>query len=356
MSSDITEKTDIKSMTLPELTAYITEMGYPKFRAGQIYGWLHNKNVRSFSQMSNVPAELRNRLSEETRLPVLTVLARLRSEKGDTEKFLFGLEDGNAIESVLMRYKHGNSVCISSQVGCRMGCKFCASTLGGLVRNLAASEMLEQVYEIGRLCGERISNVVVMGSGEPMDNFDNFVRFFRLITSEEGLNLSGRNITVSTCGLVTEIKKLADLKLTLTLAVSLHACDDEKRKKIMPIANRYSIAEILEACRYYFDVTGRRVSFEYSLINGENDSSEDAVRLSSLLKGMGAHVNLIPVNPVKERDFRRSNVTNILNFQEILEKYGINATIRREMGADIDAACGQLRRSFILGKEKSENQ
>ena len=237
-----------------------------------------------------------------------------------------------------------------------MGCKFCASTLGGLVRNLNASEMLEQVYMVQRISGERVSNVVVMGSGEPMDNFDNFVRFFELVTAQDGLNLSGRNITVSTCGLVPEIRKLASLKLPLTLAVSLHAAEDEERKKIMPVANKYSIAEILDACRDYFSETGRRVSFEYSLIAGENDSREDAGKLAKILKGMGAHVNLIPVNPVKERDYKRSNVTNILNFQEVLEKNGINATIRREMGADIDAACGQLRRSYEQGKEKSENK
>ena len=354
MNSELYGKTDIKSMTKPELTDYIIKMGHPKFRAGQIYDWIHKKTVTGFSEMTNVPAGMRDVLEEKTVLPAFTVLARLKSEKGDTEKFLFGLGDGNAIESVLMRYKHGNSVCISSQVGCRMGCKFCASTLGGLVRNLNASEMLEQVYAIQRISGERVSNVVVMGSGEPMDNFDNFVRFFTLLTNQDGQNISGRNITVSTCGLVPEIRKLAELDLSLTLAVSLHASDDTERKKIMPVANKYSIAEILDACREYFSKTGRRVSFEYSLIAGENDSAESAKKLALLLKGMGAHVNLIPVNPVKERDFKRSNVTNILNFQEILEKNGINATIRREMGADIDAACGQLRRSYILGKEKRE--
>ncbi len=344
-------------MTGHELEEFIVKTGNPKFRAGQLYGWLHKKCAAGFSEMTNIPAALRSKLGEETTLPAFKVLAHLKSGKGDTEKFLFGLGDGNAIESVLMRYKHGNSVCISSQVGCRMGCKFCASTLGGLVRNLNASEMLEQVYSIQRICGERVSNVVVMGSGEPMDNFDNFVRFYELLTDKDGQNLSGRNVTVSTCGLVPEIKKLADLKLSLTLAVSLHAASDEERRKIMPVAKKYGIAEILDACRYYFDMTGRRVSFEYSLISGENDSPGDAEKLAALLKGMGAHVNLIPVNPVKERDFKRSNVTNILNFQEILEKNRINATIRREMGADIDAACGQLRRSYELsrgGKEKEE--
>ena len=356
MNTELYGKTDIKSMTKPELTEYVEKTGCPKFRVGQLFDWLHKKHVKSFSEMSNIPAAMRDELEKNTVLATFTVLAHLKSEKGDTEKFLFGLGDGNAIECVLMRYKHGNSVCISSQVGCRMGCKFCASTLGGLVRNLNASEMLEQVYMVQRISGERVSNVVVMGSGEPMDNFDNFVRFFELVTAQDGLNLSGRNITVSTCGLVPEIRKLASLKLPLTLAVSLHAAEDEERKKIMPVANKYSIAEILDACRDYFSETGRRVSFEYSLIAGENDSREDAGKLAKILKGMGAHVNLIPVNPVKERDFKRSNVTNILNFQEVLEKNGINATIRREMGADINAACGQLRRSYEQGKEKSENK
>lgn len=251
------------------------------------------------------------------------------------------------VESVWMKYKHGNSVCISSQVGCRMGCAFCASTLDGLERNLTPSEMLDQIYAITRLTGERVSNVVVMGTGEPMDNYDNLVRFIHLLTNEEGLHISQRNITVSTCGIVPEIRKLAEEGLQITLALSLHATTDEKRKKLMPVANRYTVSELMEACAYYFEKTGRRITFEYSLAGGVNDSIQDAEELTALVKPLNCHVNLIPVNPIKERDFTESKGAAIQSFKNKLEKNRINVTIRREMGRDIDGACGQLRRRHI---------
>ena len=250
-----------------------------------------------------------------------------------------------------MRYKHGNSVCISSQVGCRMGCRFCASTLDGLVRGLKPSEMLDQIYKIGKDIGERISNVVVMGTGEPMDNFDNLLKFIELLTDENGLNISQRNLTVSTCGIVPRMRELADRQLSITLALSLHASNQQKRLELMPVANKYDIHEVIDACRYYFDKTGRRVTFEYSLVGGVNDTDEDAKELSQLIHGMNCHVNLIPVNPIKERDYVQSNAAVIAAFKNKLEKNGINVTIRREMGRDIDGACGQLRKRYITSKE-----
>ena len=261
------------------------------------------------------------------------------------------MEDGNVIESVLMRYKHGNSVCISSQVGCRMGCRFCASTLDGLVRGLKPSEMLDQIYKIGKDIGERISNVVVMGTGEPMDNFDNLLKFIELLTDENGLNISQRNLTVSTCGIVPRMRELADRQLAITLALSLHASNQQKRLELMPVANKYDIHEVIDACRYYFEKTGRRVTFEYSLVGGVNDTDEDARELSRLIHGMNCHVNLIPVNPIKERNYVQSNAAVIAAFKNKLEKNGINVTIRREMGRDIDGACGQLRKRYITSKE-----
>lgn len=271
------------------------------------------------------------------------------SQIDGTKKYLFRLYDGNLIESVFMRYHHGNSVCISSQVGCKMGCRFCASTLNGCVRNLEPSEMLDQIYRIQSLTGERVSNIVIMGSGEPMDNYDNVVKFLGLINSDKGLNISQRNITVSTCGLVPRIKQLAELKLQITLAISLHAPNDELRKTMMPIAYTYSIEQIMDACRYYLLQTARRISFEYSLVKGVNDSPECARQLIKLVHGMNCHINLIPVNPIKERDYEQSEKNSIHNFKEILEKAGVNVTIRREMGRDIDGACGQLRQNHIEG-------
>ncbi|MBF1249262.1 MAG: 23S rRNA (adenine(2503)-C(2))-methyltransferase RlmN [Lachnospiraceae bacterium] len=335
---------DIKSMCLEELRAYLADE--PAFRAKQIYGWIHQKLVSDFDEMKNIPQSLREKLKKECTLTTLSPVALRVSKIDDTHKYLFALEDENIIESVMMRYTHGNSVCISSQVGCRMGCKFCASTIDGLVRNLTASEMLDQVYRIQKLLGERISNIVVMGSGEPMDNYENLVQFVRMISDENGLHISQRNITVSTCGIVPKMRQLADEGLQITLALSLHAPNDEIRKELMPIANRYTIKEILKACRYYFEKTGRRVTFEYSLVQGVNDNEKEARRLISLLSSMHGHVNLIPVNPIKERNFLQSTPKSILAFKNLLEKSGINVTIRREMGRDIDGACGQLRRHY----------
>lgn len=347
---DIVEKktgtgNDLKSMTVDELKDWVTSVGQPAFRAKQIYQWFHVKLADSTEEMTNLPKTLRE-LMDSQDIYGVDVVTRLESKDDGTNKFLFRLFDGNVIESVLMRYKHGNSVCISSQVGCRMGCRFCASTIGGLVRNLSASEMLSQIYKIQKLTGERVSNVVVMGTGEPLDNFDNLVRFINMLTDENGLNISQRNITVSSCGLVPEIKKLADLDLSITFALSLHAPNDEDRRKLMPIANRYSIAEVLDACRYYFDRTGRRITFEYSLVKGQNDSPEKAKELASLIRGMNCHVNLIPVNSIKERDYERADNSSIENFKKILESRQITVTVRRSMGRDIDAACGQLRRKY----------
>ncbi len=335
---------DIKSMYMTELEAYLKEMGAPRFRAKQIYEWMHKKRVYEISEMTNIPKDLREKL--EADFIKIKEETRQVSEKDGTIKFLFKMPDGQMIESVFMRYNHGNSLCISSQAGCRMGCKFCASTLGGLIRNLSASEMLEQVYMAMRLTGEKISNIVVMGTGEPLDNYDNLIRFIRIITGEDGYNLSQRNITVSSCGIVPMIKKLAEEDLSITFALSLHAANDDARRALMPIAFKYSLKETLDACMYYFNKTGRRVTFEYSLVKGQNDSEEQARELGKLISGMKAHINLIPVNPIKERDFVQSDYESIVKFKNLLEKYRINVTIRRGMGKDIDAACGQLRRKY----------
>lgn len=350
----MSEKLDIKSLTLPELTEYFLSIGEKKFRAAQTYQWLHQKLVTDFDSCTNLSEGLRNKLKEQCELTALTPVRVQTSQIDGTQKYLFELADHNVIESVRMIYHHGDSVCISSQVGCKMGCRFCASTLDGCVRSLTPSEMLDQIYRIQTISGNRVSNVVIMGSGEPMDNFDNVCKFLELISSEKGLNISARNITVSTCGLVPKIRELADKKLQINLAISLHAPNDEIRKSMMPIANTYSIEEIMDACRYYFDQTGRRLTFEYSLVQGVNDSEECAEQLSHLLKGMNALVNLIPVNPIKEREYRQSERSAIVAFKNKLEKYGINVTIRREMGRDIDGACGQLRKSYIDSEEGRE--
>uniref|UniRef100_UPI004024C042 23S rRNA (adenine(2503)-C(2))-methyltransferase RlmN n=1 Tax=Agathobacter sp. TaxID=2021311 RepID=UPI004024C042 len=344
-------KIDIKSFNLEELTAFIEKNGEKAFRAKQVYQWLHVKQVDAFDEMTNLSKAFREKLEQLCYITDLYQEAVQISKIDGTRKYLFLLEDGNVIESVLMRYKHGNSVCISSQVGCRMGCRFCASTLDGLVRGLKPSEMLDQIYKIGKDIGERISNVVVMGTGEPMDNFDNLLKFIELLTDENGLNISQRNLTVSTCGIVPRMRELADRQLSITLALSLHASNQQKRLELMPVANKYDIHEVIDACRYYFDKTGRRVTFEYSLVGGVNDTDEDAKELSQLIHGMNCHVNLIPVNPIKERDYVQSNAAVIAAFKNKLEKNGINVTIRREMGRDIDGACGQLRKRYITSKE-----
>ena len=340
---------DIKSLDENEIKKEITEMGIKPFHAGQIFSWLHLKKVNSFDLMTDLSKAEREKLAEKFKITTLTCLKELKSADG-TCKFLFMLPDKEIIESVLMSYRHGFSVCISSQVGCRMGCKFCASTIDGMRRNLTASEMLEQVYEIERIHEISVSNIVIMGSGEPMDNYDNVVKFMRLVSDEKGKNLSARNITVSTCGIVPNIIKFADEKIPATLAISLHAPNDDLRKTIMPIANAYKISDILSACEIFFKKTGRRVTFEYSLIDGVNDSIADARELAMLLKNRNCHVNLIPVNKIKERDFYKSKDDKIRDFKNTLEKYRINVTIRRSMGSDIDAACGQLRRSYMEGQ------
>lgn len=343
------EKIDIKSLNYDELADYIVSIGEKKFRAAQLYSWMHEKLACSYHEMTNISDKLKKVLKENTLYTCLEPVRVQESQIDGTKKYLFRLYDGNLIESVFMRYHHGNSVCISSQVGCKMGCRFCASTLNGCVRNLEPSEMLDQIYRIQSLTGERVSNVVIMGSGEPMDNYDNVVKFLGLINSDKGLNISQRNITVSTCGLVPRIKQLAELKLQITLAISLHAPNDELRKTMMPIAYTYSIEQIMDACRYYLLQTARRISFEYSLVKGVNDSPECAKQLIKLVHGMNCHINLIPVNPIKERDYEQSEKNSIHNFKEILEKAGVNVTIRREMGRDIDGACGQLRQNHIEG-------
>lgn len=340
-------KIDIKSMNLVELTEFVASIGEKAFRAKQLYQWLHVKQVYAFDDMTNLSKAFREKLNEVSFITDLKQEQVQISQIDGTRKYLFLLEDGNVIESVLMRYKHGNSVCISSQVGCRMGCRFCASTLDGLVRGLRPSEMIDQIYKIGQDIGERISNVVVMGTGEPMDNYDNLLKFITLLTDENGLNISQRNLTVSTCGIVPRMRQLADEKLSITLALSLHASNQKKRLELMPVANKYDIHDVIDACKYYFDQTGRRVTFEYSLVGGVNDTDEDARELSQLIHGMNCHVNLIPVNPIKERDFKQSNRDAIDAFKGYLEKHGINVTIRREMGRDIGGACGQLRKSYL---------
>ena len=337
----------LQSLTFEELSEAVTSLGEKGFRAKQLYEWLHVKLADDFDEMTNLPKSLRERLREEYEVRPARMIECYVSQLDGTTKYLFQMSDGSVIESVLMRYHYGNSVCISSQVGCRMGCRFCASTIGGLVRGLEAGEMLGQVYQIQKLSGERVSHVVVMGSGEPLDNYDAFVRFVRMVSDERGLHLSQRNITASTCGLVEQIDRLAAEKLQITLAISLHAPNDEKRRKLMPVANRYQIRDIIRACRDYEKMTGRRITFEYSLVKGQNDSQADAAELSAVLSGLNCHVNLIPVNPIKERDFEATEGPDAERFKNFLEKNHINATIRRRLGADIGAACGQLRKSYL---------
>ena len=344
-------KKDIASLNWEELQKELLEAGEKKFRASQIYEWIHKKGAEDFSEMTNLSKALREKLEQNFRIPKVEMIARQISKKDGTNKFLFCLEDGNVVESVLMRYKHGNSVCISSQVGCRMGCRFCASTLDGLERNLEPSEMLGQIYRIEKIIGERVSNVVVMGTGEPLDNYDNLLKFIHLLTDGHGLHISQRNVTVSTCGIVPKILSLAEKNLQITLALSLHGSTQEKRKQLMPVANKYELSEVLKACDTYFEKTGRRMTYEYSLVHGVNDTDQDAQELSELLHGRNCHLNLIPVNPIKERDYQRPTRENAQKFQNKLEKRGINVTIRREMGSDIDGACGQLRRRFAQAEE-----
>lgn len=337
-------KTDIKSLSLEELKAEIEKIGEKPFRAKQLYEWFHVKLARDYDEMTNIPKSLKEKLSDGYTYTSLNIVEVQTSKIDGTKKYLFSLNDGNLVESVWMKYHHGNSVCISSQVGCRMGCRFCASTIGGLERGLMPSEMLDQIYAISRDTKERVSNIVVMGTGEPLDNYDNLLKFIALITDENGLNISQRNITVSTCGIVENMRRLADENLQITLALSLHGATQEKRRALMPIAEKYDLDEVIAACKDYFEKTGRRITFEYSLVGGVNDTEEDAEDLCRLVSGLNCHINLIPVNPIKERSYVESQKKDVMRFKDRLEKKHINATVRREMGRDIDGACGQLRR------------
>lgn len=339
-------KIDIKTLLPDELEQHLINMGQPKFRAKQIFSWLHQKLVDSFDEMTNIPKDLRNILSEKFYITNMEIVETLKSAQDATTKFLFKLEDGNVIESVLMKYSFGNAVCISSQVGCRMGCTFCASTLDGLSRSLSCAEMATQIYKIQKFSGEKIRSIVLMGSGEPFDNFDNFSKFISIINHKDGFCLGQRHITVSTCGIVEKIYAFADLNTQVNLAISLHAPNDELRRNIMPVAKRYTIKEIIDACKYFSQKTKRRVTYEYALIADVNDTEQCANQIISLLKGTLAHLNVIPVNNVKERNYIKSSKQQIKNFTNIIEKAGIDVTIRRELGSDINAACGQLRKSY----------
>lgn len=344
---------NLLNYTLEELKVWMKENGESEFRGKQILSWIY-KGINQFDNMRNIPKSLISKLNENFIIDLPKIIEVYKSDIDGTEKFLLGFKDGNLIESVLMRYKHGNSICISTQVGCRMGCKFCASTLEGRIRNLTTGEILSQVLVVQNHIDERISNIVLMGSGEPLDNYENVVKFLEVVSAEYGLNIGQRHITLSTCGIIPKIYELADKAYSITLAISLHAFSDEKRKEIMPVANKYSIDQILEACRHYINKTNRRITFEYALVKEVNDSREDAKALGKLLKGMLCHVNLIPVNEIKENTYKRSSKKSIDDFSEILKSYGIEVTTRREMGSDINAACGQLRRSYMETQEMRE--
>ena len=339
---------DLKSMMPEELEVYFKELGQPRFRAMQVFRWLH-QGVESFSEMTNLPHALRERLETECVLTVPRVERKQVSKLDGTIKYLWRLGDGNCVETVLMRYKHGNTVCVSSQVGCNMGCVFCASTLGGKVRDLAPSEILAQVIFTKKDSGAEISNIVMMGIGEPLDNFDAVLRFLELVNHPEGLNIGMRHISLSTCGLVKQIDKLAGLGLQLTLSVSLHAPDDETRTRLMPVNRAVGVDLLMDTCRRYFEITGRRISYEYAMADGVNDSDEQADRLAALLRGQPGHVNLIPLNEVAESPLRPSR--RVRQFQKRLESHGVTATVRRRLGGDIDASCGQLRRRRIAEGE-----
>lgn len=340
-------KKDILSYSLAELEAALGEIGEKKFRAKQIYEWLHVQRVSEFDKMSNISLSLRTKLDKEFCINSINIVKKLESHIDNTVKYLYELSDGNHVECVMMEYKHGNSLCISTQVGCKMGCRFCASTIAGFKRDLLPSEMLLQIYTAEKESGKHVDSLVLMGIGEPLDNFDNVVKFLQLLSYETGKNMSLRHVSLSTCGLVNRIYDLAEYKFGLTLSISLHAVTDKKRSEIMPVNNRFCINELLQACRHYIDKTGRRISFEYSVIHGVNDSPEDAAGLIKLLKNMNCHVNLIPVNEIKERDFKADR-RSLEKFEEMLIKGGLNATTRRTLGADINAACGQLRREYEI--------
>ena len=339
----------LKSMTLPELTAAIKELGQPAFRGKQVYTWLH-KGVRSYEEMTNLPKALRDTLTEKYPIHAPEVVRKQESKKDGTIKYLWKLADGNCVETVLMRYNYGNTVCISTEVGCAMGCAFCASTIGGLVRRLEPYEMLDEVLFTQVDSGLPVSRIVLMGIGEPLDNFDNVLRFLELVNSEEGMNISMRHISLSTCGLVPKIDRLAEKKLQISLAISLHGPNNEIRSRVMPVNKAYPIEELLDCCRRYYDATSRRIHFEYAMIDGVNDGEEHAKELLRRLKGLPAHFNLIPLNHVEESPLKPSSRAAVARFQKILEDGGITATVRRTLGSDIDASCGQLRRKYTKGK------
>ena len=341
-------KTALLDFSLDELKEYIKELGEPAYRAGQIMSWML-RGVE-LDDMTNLPAALRARLSESAEVGVPTVARRLVSSIDGTVKYLFRLSDGQCVESVVMKYEHGNTICVSTQVGCRMGCRFCASTQAGRVRNLEAGEICSEIYTAQKDIGERISHIVLMGIGEPLDNFDEVMRFLENITSPEGVNIGMRNISLSTCGLVPKIDQLAEKKLQLTLSVSLHAPNNEIRSGMMPVNDAYPVEQLMQAVRRYQDTTGRRVSFEYSMVRGVNDSDACAKQLANLIRGMGAHVNLIPINPVDGSPYSATDAANVRRFQQKLESLGVNATVRRRLGSEISAACGQLRRDEMNGK------
>lgn len=341
------EQLDIGSMTLPELTDFVAQQGLPSFRAKQIYQWLHRKNAASFEEMTDLPAALRQTLSEKCCVNFPKIKKKFVSVLDNTVKYLYIFQDGQCVETVLMRYHHGNSLCVSTQVGCRMGCGFCASTIAGFVRCLTPYEILSQLYAAERDTGEKVDSVVLMGIGEPLDNYDNVLRFLKMLSGPEGHHLSLRHLSLSTCGLVDRMDQLAQEGLQLTLSISLHAPNDQLRRQTMPVARRWPMDQLLEACRRYIQATGRRISFEYAMISGVNDSPASAKELAGKLKGMLCHVNLIPVNPVKERDYRSSSPEAVKRFVEILTASGIPTTVRRRLGADINAACGQLRRDHL---------
>ena len=341
-------KRDLRGMTLPEVAEALKAMGQPAFRAKQLYTWLHKG--AGYEDMTNIPKTLREALAAEYDLYRPTPVRRQESARDGTIKYLWQLSDGNCVETVLMRYHYGNTVCISTEVGCRMGCAFCASTLGGLVRRLEPFEMLDQVLFTQVDSGQPISHIVLMGIGEPLDNFDNVMRFLELVNSPEGMNISMRHISLSTCGLVPKIDELAKRNLQLTLSVSLHAPNDAVRDTIMPVNKAYPSQELIDACRRYYEATSRRISFEYAMIDGVNDSAEQAELLARRVKPLSAHVNLIPLNHVDERHFSPSTPENMRRFVEILEKNGVNVTVRRRLGSDVDASCGQLRRKSMEGK------
>ncbi len=340
-------KIDLKSFTFEEIKEFFISIGEKPFRGNQVFRWIHKNMVDDIEYITVISKGLRDKLKEKCYIDNIRILERFDSKIDDTKKYLFLLNDGNIIESVIMKYKHGISLCLSTQVGCKMGCKFCASTKDGLIRNLTSAQIVDQVYQIQKDLNINISNIVLMGSGEPLDNYQNVMKFLSIIHDEHGQNISYRNITLSTCGVVPRIYDLADENIPINLSVSLHTPFNEERKKIMPIAKKYSIKEIIKACRYYVSKTNRRITFEYTLIEGINDGYKDVIELADLLRGLICHVNLIPLNPIEEYIQKDSKAKSVKTFHKELEKKGINTTIRREMGRDINAACGQLRRNYI---------